>query len=82
MKKCKRRTKVFTQNASVTDHDFSGWLAVNTGTGKVEVDKITLEPQQGLDFTTLSPDIIWDTPIQIVILEDGGQVTLTQLLYK
>ena len=70
------------QNTTVTDNDFSGWLAVNTGTGKVEIDKIPLDPQMGLDFTALSPDVIWDSPIQIVILEEGGQVTLTQLMYK
>ena len=81
--KTKNRIKVFTQNATVNDTDFSGWMAVNTGTADVQVNKITLEPQQGLDFMQAVPaDSTWDSPIQIVILAAGGEVTLTQLIHK
>lgn len=82
MYKGKKRVKVFDANATVTDTDFSGWLAVNTGTADVVVDKTTLQPGDGLDFLAIHPDVKWDSPIQIVIPTPGGQVTLHQMIYK
>lgn len=80
--KGKVRVKIISTNTTINDTDFSGWVAINTGTGAVEVNKVTLQPSEGLDFSQLQPNVHWDSPIQIVILEDGGQVTLHQLIYK
>ena len=80
--KAKSRIQVFTTNTTVTDTDFADWQAINTGTADVQVNKITLEPGQGLPFMKMQPDVLWDSPIQIVILADGGEVTLTQIIYK
>ena len=82
MYKVKAVIRTYTENASVTDTNFSGWQVVNTGTDDIMVNKITLEPGQGLDYTHLHPDVIWDMPIQIVILNAGGEATLTMLQYK
>lgn len=78
----KTRSEVYKQNATVNPSDFGGWLCVNSGTGSVQVMKITLAPGEGLDLTTLPPDVRWDSPIPIVILETGGEVTLVRLIYK
>lgn len=78
----KTRVRSYTQNTTITEQDFGGWQAVNTGTDDVMVNKITLEPGQGLDYTHLDPEVRWTEPIKIVIINAGGEVTLTQLLYK
>ena len=80
--KTKRRIKVFTANTTVNDTDFSGWMAVNTGTTPVEVERIRLQPDMGLNLLQAVPkDSTWDSPIQIVVPE-GGEVTLYQLIHK
>lgn len=81
MYKAKIRTKVITENTTVYDTDFSGWLAVNTGTVDVYINKILVPSGKGLDFTAVSPDVIWDSPIQFVV-PTGGEVVLTQMIYK
>lgn len=78
----KTRTEKYGANTTINPSDFSGWLCVNSGTGLVQVMKTTLQPGEGLDFTALLPDVIWDSPIPIVILETGGEVTMHRLIYK
>lgn len=81
--KVKTRVRTITQNTTITETDFGGWMCVNTGTAAVEVNKVPLQPSEGLDFTAcVPPDTHWDSPIQIVIPTPGGQVTITQLIYK
>lgn len=76
------RVKVFKENATINDTDFAGWLCVNTGTGKIQVNKVTLQPTEGLDFTKAVPaGSLWNSPIQITMLEEGGEAVLIQLLY-
>lgn len=78
----KTRIQSYKQNTTITTTDFGGWLVVNTGTGAITVNKVKLQPSEGLDFTQLPPNVIWGSPIQIVISEPGGEATLTQLIYK
>lgn len=78
----KTKLQVYRENVTITTNDFGGWLVVNTGTGTIQVNKITLQPSEGLDFTHLHPTVRWSSPIQIVITEPGGEATLTQLIYK
>ena len=81
--KVKTRVKVITTNTTINDTDFGGWMCVNTGTAAAEVNKVLLQPGEGLDFTAcVPPDTHWDSPIQIAITNPGGQITLTQLIYK
>ena len=78
----RKRVKVITENTTITDTDFGGWMCVNTGTGVVEVDKVPLQPTQGLDFTaSVRPEDHWKSPIQIVV-NPGGQLILSQLICK
>lgn len=78
----KIRSEIYKENTTVNPGDFSGWLCVNSGTGNVQVQKTVLQPGEGLDFTHMHPDVLWDSPIPIVILETGGEVTLHRLIYK
>lgn len=81
--KVKTRVKVITANTTINDTDFGGWMCVNTGTAACEVNKVSLQPGEGLDFTAcVPPDTHWDSPIQVVITAVGGQITLTQMVYK
>lgn len=79
--KVKKRIKVITTNTVITDTDFSDWSAINTGTTAVQVDKVTLQPSEGIPYMGLQPNVRYDSPIQIII-PDGGEVVLYQLLYK
>lgn len=81
--KVKTRVKTITQNTTINDKDFGGWMVVNTGSGTIEVNKIPLAPTEGLDFTAcVPPDTKWDDAIRIVISTPGGVATLTQLIFK
>lgn len=79
----KTRTDVVRENMALTNNAYGGWMAVNSGVDAVTVNGITLLPGEVLDFTKLSPDVIWDEPIKIVTNNTAGnQVTVTRLVYK
>lgn len=69
------------KNETIRPGNYGGWMAVNTGTADATVDGYPLAPGDGLDLTHLSPDVLWDTPIQIV-LTPGAKIRLTRFLYK
>lgn len=78
----RKRVKVITENTTITDTDFGGWMCVNVGTGTVEVDKVPLEQYQGLDFTAaVQPGDYWKSPIQIIV-NTNGKLILSQLICK
>lgn len=78
----RRRISVITKNTTITDDDFGGWLVVNTGTANIQVDGITLQPGERLNFLDCVPyNFKWRSPIQIVISGSGGVATLTQLMF-
>ena len=60
----KTRTDVVRENMALTNNAYGGWMAVNSGVDAVTVNGITLLPGEVLDFTKLSPDVIWDEPIK------------------
>lgn len=79
----KTRTDVVTENKTLTSNQYGGWLAVNSGSNVVTVNGIELLPGEGLDFTKLHPDVIWDEPIRIVTGNvDGNKVTVIRMVYK
>lgn len=79
----KTRTDVVTENKTLTPNQYGGWLAVNTGTGNVTVDGVELQPGEGLDFTKLHPDVIWEENIKIVTGNVvGNRVTVIRMVYK
>lgn len=77
----KTSTLQITENKTIRPSSYGGWLAVNIGTGVATVDDIPLSQGDGLDYTKLSPDVIWDEPI-IIVCEPGAKVILKRLLYK
>ena len=81
MWKAKTRIKVLTGNTTIYDTDFSGWLAVNNGNTDVTINRVTVPPGKGLDYTNIRPYVLWDSPIQFII-PAGGEVVLQQLIYK
>lgn len=82
MYKAASKVETYTESTSVVPNGFGGWMAVNTGTAAVEVNGYPLQPGEGLDFTNLHPDVLWNSPIKIVIANAGGQVRMTQIMYK
>ena len=78
----RKRVKVITSNTTITDRDFCDWSAVNIGTAPVEVDKVELQPREGLPFMSISPEARWESPISINFPTPGGKVVLMQLIYK
>lgn len=74
------RRDVFTQDTTIRDNTFGGWIAVNTGASNVEVLGISLAPGERLDYSRLHPDVVWTSPIFIKC--SGSQVTLIRMHYK
>lgn len=69
------------KNETLRPGKYGGWMAVNTGTADATVDGYPLAPGEGLDLTHLAPEVIWDTPIQVVLLS-GAKVRITRFIYK
>ena len=80
--KVQNRVTIYTENATVNDTDFGGWWCVNNGTGKIKVNGVVLAPTEGVDYRQLLPGVKWNSPIQILIIEEGGVAVLTQLIYQ
>ena len=79
--KCTPKVIDVTENTTLQPENYGGWLAVNTGTADVSVDGYTLSPGDGLDFTSLAPNVLWNKQIQIIILAAGGKVRITRFIY-
>lgn len=75
------KTFDYSENITIQPEDYGGWLAVNTGTANVSVNGFELEPGDGIDFTHIAPEVIWNKQIVILILASGGKVRLTRLKY-
>lgn len=70
-----------TANTTINPSDFGGWMVVNTGTtGKVYVNGFALESGDGINLTYLAPDVIWETPIAIVV-DAGAKARIMLLRY-
>lgn len=67
-------------NTTILPDNAGGWLALNTGADFAVVNGYPLAPGQGLDFTKLPPDVIWNSEITIE-LSDSAMVRLTRLYY-
>ena len=80
--KVSTNTQDILTSTTIRPGKFGGWLAVNTGTGDAIVDGYTLAPGEGLDYTHIHPDVIWDMPITINLQAAGSKVRLTRLMYK
>ena len=79
----RKRTQIITESTVITDTDFSGWMAVNTGNANVIVDDVELQPTQGLNFlTAIPPTKKYLTPIRVQIPTPGGRVILSQLIFS
>lgn len=74
------RRDVLTQDTTIRDNTFGGWLAVNTGAADVKVLGITLAPGERLDYSRLHPNVIWTSPILIKCA--GSEVTLIRMQYQ
>ena len=57
------------------------WLAINTGTDSVNIDGYPITPGEGLDYTNLHPDVIWNNEIKIILTSTNSKVRLTRLYY-
>lgn len=75
------QTQDILESTTLMPNKYGGWLAVNTGTADCTIDGYTLAPGDGLDYTHLPADVIWNSPIKI-ILPSGGSVRITRLIYS
>lgn len=72
----------YSVSTSVVPDGFGGWMAVNVGTAACEVNGFPLQPGEGLDFTNLHPEVLWNSPIKIVISNVGGKIRMSQIKYN
>ena len=80
MYKVTAKTQDILQNTTIRPDKSGGWLAINTGTNTATVNGYPLAPGEGLDFTKLAPEVVWNSDITIT-LEKGGMIRLTRLQY-
>lgn len=83
----KTQTLTVTSNTTFPPEEFGGWSAVNTGNVPAIVDGMLLDPAgalAGVDYTTLSPNVVWGKAITIRFTSSTGnkQVILTRLKYS
>lgn len=81
MYKLNAKSQDILANTTLMPQNFGGWIAVNTGTATAIVDGYELAPGEGLDFTNIPAEVVWNTPIQIV-LASGAKVRITRFLYS
>lgn len=81
MKKLLAKSQDILTNTTIMPQNYGGWLAVNTGTATAIVDGYELAPGEGLDFTAIPADVVWQSPIQVV-LQTGAKVRMTRFLYS
>lgn len=79
--KVSTEVQTISSNTTLRQGRYGGWMAVNIGTGGCIVDGYPLAPGEGLDFTHLQPDVLWDKSIDIVC-QPGGAIRVTRLIYK
>lgn len=75
------RTQTIRENTTLTPEGYGGWMAMNIGTGNVEVDGFVIKPGEKLDFSHLDPCVVWNSAIPIVC-SAGGVLRITRLIYN
>lgn len=82
MYKVTTRTQDITTSRTISPDTSGGWIAINTGADTVYINGYEMMPGQGLDFTHLSPEVVWNNEITIQIPNSStGKVRLTRLYY-
>lgn len=79
------KLQTVTSNTTLMPEGFGGWYAQNIGQSTVKVDGFLLEPGESLDFSTLAPNVIWNSPITIefpAIQTAAGSVRVMRLMYQ
>lgn len=82
MYKVTTKIQDITTSQTIAPDTAGGWLIINTGADMVTVNGYELLPGQGLDFTNLPPDVVWNSEISIKITSTTDcKVRLTRLYY-
>lgn len=79
--KVSERAQTITQNTTLMPEGYGGWYAKNIGTGDVEVNGFVLGEGEHLDFLSIAPNCVWNTPITIVLKNAEGRLRITRLQY-
>lgn len=75
------RRDIYTQDTTIRDNTFSGWMAQNIGAADAEVLGFVLKPGEKLDFKDIArPDVLWTS--QIFIKCAGTKVVLVRIQYS
>ena len=80
----KLRAETITQNVTLTDTIYGGWLAQNIGSAPVTVYGIELLPSEGLSsqsIVQMNTGDLWQEPIPITV-QSGGAVRLLRSIAK
>lgn len=80
----KLRAETITQNVTLTDTVYGGWLAQNIGSAPVTVYGIELLPSEGLSsqsIVQMKPGDLWQEPI-VITVQSGGAVRMLRSLAK
>lgn len=82
MYKVTTKTQDIITSQTIAPDTSGGWLAINIGAESAIVNGYELMPGQGLDFTHLSPEVVWNSEISIQISSIAtSKVRLTRLYY-
>ena len=79
------KLQTVTSNTTLMPEGFGGWYAKNIGQSTVKVNGFLLEPGESLDFSTLAPNVIWNSAITIEfpdIQTTIGSVRVMRLMYQ
>lgn len=74
------QSQTIRENTTLQPEGFGGWIALNIGTGNVEVDGFLLRPNMAVDLSHLPWYVTWNSPIPIVV-QPGGLLRITRLKY-
>lgn len=73
------KAQTFRSNVTLNPDGFGGWFAQNIGDGNIQIDGYVLEPLQTLDFSSIASNVLWSTPIAIVLADQAnGALRLTR----
>lgn len=81
MYKVTEKSQDILQTTTIPPDTAGGWLAINEGTDSVKINGKTISPGEGLDFTDLHPDVVWNSEIKIILTSQNSKVNLTRLYY-
>lgn len=80
--KAQLRIDTIKESTIIMPDGFSGWRLQNTGLWPITAMGITIDKGEVLDYLSLQPNVIWDTPINVVIPNVECSAVLHRIIYR